>query len=161
MSATTSVIHRNTCVSNMQAQQPHYNLKRFIHKEMLHVPQNIKNKDALKKIWFEGGRRDKIQQIISTKNRLKKQDLMELKSLILEEQKTIQDKIKKISEVVNETLRTDLYKAFTFKKSELEIEDMLKDVEISADELTKKENQVYNTIINKITREINHTYANN
>lgn len=73
----------------------------------------------------------------------------------------VQNKIKKIIDIVNQNNRNNLHEAFKFKKSEQEIEDMVKEVELSADELTKQEYKTYDMIINKINKEINNIHVNN
>jgi len=128
----------------------HKKLKSLIHQEMLRIPNTIEDKELLKKLWFEGGHRNKILRIISKKGTLSKVDLRHLKLFILQEKKLLPAKIKKITDTVNQNLFNKIFEALKFKKSEQEIEELFKEVEISADELTTQENQTYDAIINEI-----------
>jgi len=150
---------RKNWSSNLQKIQAiHNDLKNIIHKEMIEVPDTIDNKEQLKAIWFEGGNRQNIQKIIARDNILSKRDLLELKSLIEKENKLVKSKIKRITDKVNQTNRNVLFEGLKFKKSEPEIEDMVKEIELSAEELTRKEFRTYNRLISYLITEMNKIY---
>lgn len=86
---------KNDCYFTETVHLAHNNLKKLIQTEMLHVPDSIDDKERLKEIWYQGGQRNKIQKIISKKNILKKQDLLELRFLVSQEKKWSKIKLKR------------------------------------------------------------------
>lgn len=143
----------NICNFHPQrVQSIHKNLKKLINNELIYMPAKLPDKQQLRKIWYEGGHRDKIQRIISKEDILTEKDLLDLKSLILEEKKLLPKKIKNIADTANQSLFNKISEALKFKKAEYEIEEIFKEFEISADALLKKENQIHDTILNKINQ---------
>jgi len=158
---TLSAIKNECTFATETVKSRESNLKKLIDNEMLQVRNSIDNKEKLKEIWYEGTHRNTIQKILAQKNRLGLRDLKHLRYLIHQEKKIIPSKITRIADIVNQSMSNNLNEAFMFKKTEAEIEGILKEVSISADELIKEEYQTYDKIIGEITREINSTYAHN
>lgn len=149
-SVLTQIQHCN--LHQRRIKSVHHNLKKFIHHEIVQVPNNIDNKNSLKEIWYQGGNRSKIRRIVAKKNALTKKDLHNLTFLITQEKKLLPEKITKITDMVNQHLHNQFAEAFKFKKSEQEIEEMVKEVSVSADELIENEFKTYNTILEKINQ---------
>lgn len=150
---------RNNSRSKIEeTRQRHNDLKELIHEEMLNVPKALGDKSKLKQIWFAGGNRAKIEKIISNEKILSKQELLDLKTLISNEKQILKNKIEKIATGVNKWAHKNLSEELKFKKSQDEIESMIKNTALSTEELIKRELRMYDSIISNLISEINESY---